>query len=107
MNYFCIADEDTVRGFRLAGVAGRVATTPGDADDALQSAITQPDIGIIILSEQVANGIRSQVDAIQLERKYPLIVELPGLSGTASERKDLHRSVQEAMGLPAGIQENP
>ena len=27
MKFYCIADADTVRGFRLAGIAGQVVTT--------------------------------------------------------------------------------
>ena len=35
MKFYCIADEDTVRGFRLAGVAGQVATDAQHAASAV------------------------------------------------------------------------
>ena len=34
MNFYCVADEDTVRGFRLAGVEGRVVESPREAASA-------------------------------------------------------------------------
>ena len=37
MNYYCIADEETVRGFRLAGIAGQVVTTAQQAAEAAEN----------------------------------------------------------------------
>jgi len=107
MKYYCIADEDTVRGFRLAGVSGCVATAPADAATAIRQAVALPDVGIIILTEPVADVIRDQVDAIRLEREHPLIVEIPGPQGALPDRKGLLQSVRETVGIPIGLQENP
>lgn len=99
MNHFCIGDEDTVRGFRLAGVAGRVATTAEETAAALAEAIGQPQCGIVILTEQVASGIRPQIEAVRLERDLPLVVEIPGSEGPIAGRKGLRQMVQEAVGV--------
>ncbi len=102
MKFFCIADEDTVRGFRLAGVAGQAVTTAREATAALTEAATRPDSGIIILTERVAAGIRQHVDAIRLQRNLPLIVEIPGPEGPLPGRKSLRQFVQEAVGIRVG-----
>jgi len=102
VNFFCIADEDTVRGFRLAGVAGQVATTAPQVAIAIEAAVAQADCGIIILTENVAAGIRDQVDAIRLARSRPLIVEIPGPEGPLRGRKSLREFVQEAVGIRVG-----
>ena len=99
MQFFCIADEDTVRGFRLAGVAGQAVATPHAAADALAQACAQPDCGILIITEQVAAGIRQNVDAIRIERESPLIVEIPGPSGSSQARRSLREVAQEAIGI--------
>ncbi len=99
MKFFCIADEDTVRGFRLAGVSGQVVTTAWEAAEAVGQAVTQPDYGIIILTEKVAASIRQQVDAIRLERDQPLLVEIPGPEGPLPGHKSLRQFVQEAVGI--------
>ena len=35
MRFYCLGDEETVRGFRLAGVDGQVVTSAGEAERAL------------------------------------------------------------------------
>lgn len=102
MNLLCIADEDTVRGFRLAGIAGHVVTTAEQAADALQKAAAQADCGIIVLTERVAAGIRPQVETMRLGRDRPLVVEIPGPEGPLPGRKSLRQFVQEAVGIHVG-----
>lgn len=102
MKFLCIADEDTVRGFRLAGIAGQIVTTAQQAAAALEKAVAQTDCGIVILTERVAADIRGRVDAIRLERGRPLIVEIPGPEGRLPGRKSLRQFVQEAVGIQLG-----
>lgn len=99
MNFYCIADEDTVRGFRLAGVDGEVPASSGEAAAALDRAGAQPTCGIIIITRRVAAGIRTQVDTFRQERSRPLIVEIPGPDEPAAGRKSLRELVQEAVGI--------
>src|SRR5579862_3356777 len=105
MDFYCIADEDTVRGFRLAGVAGQVVTSPREASEALDRAAAKTDCGIIIVTEKVAADVRLQVDAIRLERARPLIVEIPGPEGRRAGRKSLRQFAQEAVGIDIGQEE--
>lgn len=99
MKFWCIADEETVRGFRLAGIAGQVVITATDAAQALEHAAAQSDCGVVILTQQVAAGIRRQVETIRLNRERPLVVEIPGPEGALSGRKSLRQYVQEAVGM--------
>ncbi len=102
MNFFCIADEDTVRGFRLAGIAGEVVTTAPQAVLAIETAVARADVGIVILTEKVATNIRDRVDAIRLTQNRPLVVEIPGPAGPLPSRKSLREFVQEAVGIRVG-----
>jgi V/A-type H+/Na+-transporting ATPase subunit F len=99
MKFYCIADEDTVRGFNLAGVAGQVATLPQETNAAIQQILNREDIGVIILTQSLADGIREQVEALRLERDHPLIVEIPGPEGSIPGRRSLQGYVQEAVGI--------
>lgn len=107
MKFFCIADEDTVRGFRLAGVDGQVVPTAGKALEALEKVLNEPDCAIVILTSPVADLIRERVEAIRLERDYPLIVEIPGPGGQTAESRSLRKFVQEAVGIRLGESEEP
>lgn len=99
MKFLCIADIDTVQGFRLAGIESYVAETEEQALTAFNKAIAQPDCGIIIITEKTAELIRFQVDEVRLERNQPLIVEIPGPEGPLGGRKSLREFVQEAVGI--------
>jgi V/A-type H+-transporting ATPase subunit F len=102
VKFYCIADENTVRGFRLAGITGQVACTPQQAASALAAAVNRADCGVIILTERIAAGIREQVDALRLTRTRPQIVQIPGPEGPLAGRKSLREFVQEAVGIRVG-----
>ena len=102
MKFYCIADEDTARGFRLAGVETQVAATAEQARAVIDDAVAQHDCGIIIITENVAAWIRQQIEMIRLTRDHPLIVEIPGPEGPLSGRKSLREFVQEAVGMSVG-----
>jgi len=102
VKFYCIADEDTVRGFRLAGIAGQSVSTSNQAAAAIRQAIIQSEWGVIILTERLAASIRQLVEAIRMERDRPLIVEIPGPEGPLPGRKSLRQFVQEAVGIRVG-----
>jgi len=99
VKYYCIADEDTVRGFRLAGVAGQAVASAPEAAQAIESAAAQPDCAVIILTETVADSIRPQVERIRFEWQRPLLIEIPGPDGPLPGRKRLRQLAQEAVGI--------
>jgi len=105
VKFFCVADEDTVRGFRLAGVEGEAVATAGEADRAIRRAAGRPDLGILILTDAVAADVRELVDDVRMNRDRPLIVEVPGPQGPMPGRKTLRQLVQEAVGIRLGQEE--
>ena len=56
MKFYCIADEDTVRGFRLAAVEGRAVEGADEAAAAFAAAVARKDLDILILTDAVAAG---------------------------------------------------
>jgi V/A-type H+/Na+-transporting ATPase subunit F len=105
VDFYCIADEDTVRGFRLAGVDGQVVTSPKKAAEALERAVGRKGLGVLILTDAVAAGIRNEVDAVRTGRTLPLVVEIPGPEGPMPGRKALRQFIQEAVGIRIGHEE--
>jgi len=102
VKFYCIADEDTVRGFRLAGVAGEAVSAPADAVAAIRLAARRTDLGVLIVTHAVAAGARAEVDAIRMTQSAPLVAEIPGPEGPMPGRKTLRRFVQEAVGISIG-----
>jgi len=106
MKFFCVADEDTVRGFRLAGVEGEAVATAAEADQAIRRAAQRPDLGVLIVTDTVAAEVRELVDDVRMNRDRPLIVEIPGPQGPMPGRKTLRQLVQEAVGIRIGQEES-
>jgi V/A-type H+-transporting ATPase subunit F len=102
VNFSCIADEETVRGFRLAGIGAQVASTAEEAWVAIEAAVDEADCGVIIITERVAAWIQPLIEMVRLQRDRPLIVEIPGPEGRLPGRKSLHELVQEAVGVSVG-----
>ncbi len=99
MKFYCIADEETVRGFRLAGIGTYAAQEPQQAVDAINDAAALPDCGVLIITETVADWIRPQVEMIRMERDHPLIVEIPGPEAQTPGRRGLRELVESAVGV--------
>jgi V/A-type H+/Na+-transporting ATPase subunit F len=99
VEYFVIGDEDTVLGFSLVGVAGRVATDADEARDVFRGAIRNRSIGIIVITEPVADLIRGVVDEYVFTSDFPLILEIPDRHGRAEGRPGLREVVDQAIGI--------
>ena len=107
MKFYCIADEDTVRGFRLAGVQGEGVSAPAEAVAAIRLAARRKDLGVLIVTQAVAAQAREEVDAIRMTQSVPLVVEIPGPEGPMPGRKTLRQFVQEAVGIRIGEEQEP
>jgi V/A-type H+/Na+-transporting ATPase subunit F len=99
VKFYCVGDEDTVRGFRLAGVEGRVVTSASEAAEAFNQAAARAEYGIILLTQPVGVWVRERVDAWRLGRDRPLLVEIPGPDGPLAGRKTLRQLVHSAVGM--------
>jgi V/A-type H+-transporting ATPase subunit F len=99
MRYFIIGDEDAVLGFGLVGVAGAVVQSQTQAQEAFSAALEQSDIGIVIITERVADLIRPQVDRFIFTRNFPLIVEIPDRLGPLEGKPGIREMVNQAIGI--------
>lgn len=105
MHLYCIADEDTVRGFRLAGVPGRAAATPGAAAAALAEAFARPDCALLVVTEDLAAGLLPLLERLRGDADHPLLVEIPGPGGPGPGRASLRQLVQRVVG--ANLEKEP
>ena len=96
--YYVIGDEDVVLGFRTAGITGRAVTNRQEALVALKLA-QEKDVGVVILTEEVSEMVRAEVEEIRFGEALPLIVEVPGMNGPLPGRKSLTDMIREALGI--------
>jgi V/A-type H+-transporting ATPase subunit F len=99
MKYSIIGDEDTVLGFRMVGVTGKVATNSDEARRAFDAMLEDRENCIIIITERVADMIRPIVDKFLFTESFPLIVEIPDRNGPKPGRLGIRETVNAAIGL--------
>jgi len=99
MKYAIIGDEDTVLGFGIVGVSGRVAGNAEEAKRAFQEILDDKETSIIIMTERVADMIRSIVDRYLFTESFPLIVEIPDRHGSSPDRPGIRELVNAAIGI--------
>jgi len=99
MKYSIIGDEDTVLGFRMVGVTGKVATNSDEAKRAFDAMLEDRENCIIIITERVADMIRPIVDKFLFTERFPLIVEIPDRNGPKPGRLGIRETVNAAIGL--------
>jgi len=66
-----------VAGFRLAGVRGVEVNSSPEALQLINKLVQEPDIGLIIISEDLSAQLGEQLNEIRAKRPIPLIYELP------------------------------
>ena len=99
MKYYVIGDEDTVLGFGMVGVQGTVVNDKVSAEQAFQQALKEPDTGILIITEKIADYIRSTVEQYLFSERFPLILEIPDREGPKKGRIGIRETVNAAIGI--------
>lgn len=100
MRMYLISDNvDTYTGMRLAGVEGCVVHKKDELKLELEKAVADKSIGIILLTEKFGREFPDIIDDVRLNRKLPLIIEIPDRHGTGRKPDFITSYVNEAIGL--------
>ncbi len=100
MKMFLISDNlDTYTGMHLAGVDGVVIHSREQLKDELEKAIGNKEIGIILITEKFGREFPDLVDDVRLNRRMPLIIEIPDRHGTGRKPNFITDYVNQAIGL--------
>ena len=85
MKIFILADPDTYLTFALAGIKGQAVQSSTEVADVLEN-LNRKQIGMILITEDLAEKNRKLIDRILLQPNGPLIVEIPDFRGSKSKR---------------------
>lgn len=100
MRMYLISDNvDTYTGMRLAGVDGVVIHSKKHLKQQLDKAIADKSIGVLLITEKISREFPELIDDVKLNRKLPLIVEIPDRHGTGRKPDFITAYVNEAIGL--------
>jgi V/A-type H+-transporting ATPase subunit F len=97
---FLISDNtDTYTGMRLSGVNGAIVRSKPEFKEQLDKVLADKTIGIVLITEKLCNESRETINDIKLNKKIPLIVEIPDRHGTGRKPDFITAYVNEAIGL--------
>ena len=99
MKLLVIGNQDAVWGFALAGVRGQIVTTAEELDRALDAALADKEVGIVLVTEDVADLNRRRVDMLRVHSSVPLVVEIPGPEGPRPDRPSLSEVIRRTIGV--------
>lgn len=100
MKMYLISDnKDTYTGMRLAGVEGVVIHRRQELKDALDAVFQDKEIGIVLLTEKFGREFPDLIDDVKLNRRLPLLIEIPDRHGTGRKENFITDYVSEAIGL--------
>jgi vacuolar-type H+-ATPase subunit F/Vma7 len=94
-----IGDQDTVWGFALAGVGGQIVATPQEAQRALDAALADAEVGIVLVTEDVAAMTGGRVDTLMVRSARPLVIVIPGPGGPRPDRPTLSELIRQTIGV--------
>jgi len=99
MKILVIGHPDAVLGFSLAGVGGQIVSTVDEANQALDEAQAAKDVGIVLVTQDVAELIPARMEHLKLRSTIPLVVEIPSRAGAPEGQASLGDIVLRAIGI--------
>ncbi len=99
MKVLVIGHPEAVLGFSLVGVDGQIATTAEEVRRALEAALANPELGIVLVTQDAAHLIEERMDQLKLHSTIPLVIEIPPPGGPPADEPALSEVVQRAIGI--------
>ena len=99
MKVLVIGHPEAVLGFSLAGITGQAVRTADEANQALDHALGVKDIGIILVTQDIARLIQARMDQLKLHSTVPLVVEILSPEGVQAGEPTLSEIVLRAIGI--------
>jgi V/A-type H+-transporting ATPase subunit F len=94
-----LGDEDTVLGFRLAGIRGTVAQPGEGLAEQFRRLVGEEQANVVFITERLAAGIRALVDSYRMRGAFPVVVEIPDAQGPMAGRRSIADLIREAIGF--------
>ena len=94
---FC--DKDTATGLRLAGIKDIFIPDKNEKEVWLKI-IDRDDIGVLFITEEIADSIEKYLKDFRLRNSIPIIVEIPDKHGRKKDHVDfVSHLIKKAVGI--------
>lgn len=100
MKFYVISDNfQTLTGMRLAGMEGVFVHSKDEAISAIHAAAANAEIGIILITEQLAAQFPDMIGDFKMNVKRPLLVAIPDRHGNSQIAAKMEEYINEAIGI--------
>lgn len=98
MKVYAVGGATFVTAFRLAGADGVAVNSPEEAFRVVRELMNRPEVGLIIVSEDLSEKFRAELNELRVRKPTPLIYELsPPVSET--KKIDYRQLVRSVLGV--------
>ena len=98
MKVVAVGGKAFVTGFVLSGVSGEYVSNAPAALERIESLSKDPNVGLIMVSDEVAKPIADQLTQLRAKRAIPLIYEVPG-PGSKKEKVEYRAMLRAILGV--------
>ncbi|MCQ2471123.1 MAG: V-type ATP synthase subunit F [Clostridia bacterium] len=99
MKLYLICDNgDTAVGMRLAGVEGVVVSDEASAAEALEAAVKDEEIAVVLMNQSLYSACDSLIKSFRKAHTTPLIIEIPD-KNSQSAGNSLAKYIRETVGI--------
>lgn len=95
MKIFVLAGPETHLAFALAGINGQAVHSEAEVAPILEN-LNREEIGLVLITDALADQNREVIDRILLEPGGPLILEIPDFKAPVSEK---HKATERIISL--------
>ena len=94
-----ICDRDTAVGLRLAGIQ-ELCIPDNNAAHIFKELSQRNDVGVIFITETIADKISRELNDFRLRHDIPIVVEIPDKSGHKTDRRSyVSYLIKKAVGI--------
>ncbi len=98
MKVVAVGGKAFVTGFVLSGASGEYVSSPGAALEKIQKLMKDPEVGLVMVSDDVAKPIRDDLTLLKSKKAVPLIYEVPG-PGSKAEKVEYRAMLKAILGV--------
>ena len=99
MKLAALCDKDTAVGLRLAGIKDTYVSE-GNSSDVWNEVSSKDDIGILFVTEKIAEELGRELKDFRLRNTIPIVIEIPDKSGRKKDHVDyVSQLIKKAVGV--------
>ena len=98
MKVVAVGGKAFVAGFVLSGVNGEYVSDSPAALDKIENLSKDPEVGLIMVSDEVAKPITEQLTQLKAKKAIPLIYEVPG-PGSKKDKVEYRAMLRAILGV--------